>query len=379
LWLATRVAGEAPGGAPPLEVWVDEAATAPNPDPLLVLAAQHATDVAANSHVVRNARPQEPAGGHGYTVQLSRSQSIGGRPVLEVSLFDEADERLFHESIPITGDRAAVLARLNGALLQIVNPAGSIARRELAAVGAVPGNDYQCVLKTETDRLEGGLRTDLVEDCLKRFPDSEYRAFWLSRMAFMGYRRQVMAGGVVAASGEPWQYLQRALAADADNPFANYMAAKVSMSRGNCAAARPYFERTLTNGNYSGVMISAVVSEAALCPGSLSAEQDPAAHVVSLFTAVPDPNPLLYTYLLFATAAVDRPDLSRRLLDTAISEDPQGSMADIHAALKEGLAGPAAFEANRDRLERVIDGFYWEPGMRRRMMDKLAAVAASPA
>jgi hypothetical protein len=374
LWLSNRLSRGTAATAPAFEVWVESAGTGAPPDPLLALAAQHADDIASNSYVVRNLRETDDR--PGYTVRLQRSQSLDDRPLLEVSLFDRDNQRLFHDSIPIGANRASVLTRLNGALLQIVKPAGVIAKHELADVGDVPRSDYECVLKTESDRLEGGLRTALVESCLDRFPQSPYRAYWVGRMAFLGYREQILSGGVVATRGAAWQNLQQALAADATNPFANYMAGKVSTSVGECTAARPYFERTLNNGNYSGVLTAAAASEEALCTAGPGRDEELGARVESLADAIPDPNPLLYLYLVFATAAVDRPDLAHRVLTTPISEEPNGSMADIHAALKDALASPAAFADNRDRLQRVVDGFYWEPRQREAMMDKLAAVAA---
>lgn len=375
LWFYQGRSGPAGAAIPTLDIRVEETPGAGGPDPLLALAAQQADDIASNSYVVRNPNPQDRPREPDYTLRIRPSQSLEGRGVLEVSLFDRENQRLFNDGIPIDDDRAAVLTRLNGALLQMFNPAGLIAVRELAGLAGQPQTDYQCVLMTEADRLQGGLTTVQVEDCLQRFPESGFRAYWFSRMAFMGYRNRVLAGGEVEASGEPWSHLQQALAADSTNPFANYMAAKVNFSRGDCAAARPFFERTLANGNYSGVLTAATVSEATLCPDTLTPDHAAGARLVSLVEAIPDPNPLLYAYLVFATAAVDRPDLARRLLASRPSEDPHGSMADIHEALRTGLGSPAEFAANRDRLQRVVDGFYWEAGTRQRMMGKLEAVA----
>jgi hypothetical protein len=122
--------------------------------------------------------------------------------------------------------------------------------------------------------------------------------------------------------------------------------------------------------------MAAAVSEAALCPGALDSDLEADARVSSMVEAIPNPNPLLYVYLLFAAAAVDRPDLAKRIISTPSTEQPDGAMADIHAALTASLASPAAFDGNRDRLERVIDGFFWDDAQRLAMMDKLEAVAA---
>ena len=377
LWFAMREQADAAAGAPSLIVRIDGPA-AGAADPLLVLAAQHADDIASSSYVVRGLRPEETAGTTGYTVRLQRSQTIGARPVLEVALFDPANQRLLHDSIPIGDDRAGLLVRLNGALLQMVSPAGAIAKRELAATAGEPRSDYECVLRTEADRLQA-LSAALAESCLKRFPHSPYRAYWFSRMAFVGYRDSVLSGGVVSASGEPWRNLQRALDADSGNPFANYLAAKVNIARGDCEAARPYTERALTNGSFYGVLTAASAAEAALCSGALSEHFEAERRVAALVEGQAEPNPLMYVSLIFATAAVDRPDLTRRLLASPPADDPQGSLAEVSAALQSGLADPAAFAGGRDRLQRVVDGFYWGDETRRKMMEKLEAVPARPA
>ena len=363
-------------GAPPLEVRIEQPGSGSPRDPMLVLAAQHADNIANNSYVVRNLRPRERNGQPGYIVRLQRSESLAAQPVLEVSLYDPANQRLFHDSIPVGIDRSALLSRLNGALLHVVGPTGLIARRELAKIGERPRSDYECVIRTEAIRLQGSLSTELVESCLERFPDSQYSAYWLTRLAFNAYRNEALAGGTVAPSGEPWQDLQRAFAADPANPFANYVAAKVNFARGDCVGARPFIERTLTNANFHGTLTAATLSDASLCAGSTAEGEDAETRVEALVAGVPEPNPLLHVYLVFAAAAVDRPDLARRVLLSPTSEDPEGALADISDALGDGLASPAAFEANRERLERVVQGFYWGDASRRALMDKLAAVAA---
>lgn len=375
LWLAFSAHPGRATGAPALEVQIDEP-TASARDPLLMLAAQQAEDIASNSYVVRRHRPEDRSGAPGYTVRLERSQSLGARPVLEVSLIDPANQRLFHDSIPLGEDRAAVLSRLNGALIQMVSPAGTIARRELVSVGDEPRDDYQCVLRTEANRLQGGLSTDLVERCLERFPSSRYRAYWYSRLAYIGYREQVLAGGTVAATGEPWQNLQKALAADPANPFANYIAAKVYLARGDCEGARPFIQRTLANGNFYATLVSASVAEASLCTGDLKDNLEGEALIASLVNSIAEPNALLQVSLIFASAAVDRPDLARRVLASPAPADRDRSTSAISGALADSLASPAAFELHRDRLKRVVDSFYWGADARSKLMDKLETVAA---
>jgi hypothetical protein len=375
LWLAFSSHPGSPTGAPALDVQIDEPA-ASAPDPLLTLAAQQAEDIASNSYVVRRHRPEDRGAAPGYTVRLERSQSLGAHPVLEVSLIDPANQRLFHDSIPLDEDRAAVLSRLNGALVQMVSPAGAIARRELASFGGEPRNDYQCVLRTEAGRLQGGLSADLVERCLERFPTSPYRAYWYSRLAYTGYRNQVLAGGTVEAAGVPWQNLRKALAADAANPFANYIAGKVYLARGDCEGARPFIQRALENGNFYATLISASVGEASLCTGDLKDDLEGEALIASLVDSIAEPNALLQVSLIFASAAVDRPDLARRVLASPAAADSDDSTAAISGALADGLASPAAFELHRDRLQRVVDGFYWGAEARSKLMDKLKIVAA---
>jgi hypothetical protein len=55
----------------------------------------------------------------------------------------------------------------------------------------------------------------------------------------------VLEGGRATPSGPAWADLQRALDFDPYNPVANFVAAKVYIANGNCAAARPYVERAL--------------------------------------------------------------------------------------------------------------------------------------
>jgi len=374
-WLALR-SYRAASDIPSLEVRIEQPDAAAGGDPVLTLAAQHADDIANNSYVVRNLRPQERDGRSSYVMRLQRSQSLAARPVLEVSLFDAANQRLFHDSIPVGADRSAMLSRLNGALLHVFGPAGLIARRQLDAIGTRPRNAYECVVRTEAIRLQGSLSTELVESCLERFPDSPYRAYWHTRLAFNAYRGEALAGGAVVATGEPWQDLQRAFEADPANPFANYLAAKVSFARDDCLGARPYIERTLANANFHGTLTAATLSDASLCVGSLADAHDAQARVEALVAGVPEPNPLLHVYLVFAAAAAARPDLAGRVLASPPSENPDGSLAEISDVLEDSLAGTAAFEINRGRLERVVNGFYWGTAMRAAMMDRLAAVAA---
>jgi hypothetical protein len=368
-------AGTTPPTAPALDIELGRTEAGATSNSLLLLAAQQAGDVADNSYVVRNVRADESHARPDYVVKLERSQSLGAMPILNIALFDRANQRLFRDAIPLGDDRSAILTRLNGSMMHIVGPAGLIAQRELAQIGGKPRNDYQCVLQTESDRLLGYVGTDRVEACLDRFPNSEYRAYWLTRLAFMAYRSDAIAGNPVNVSGAAWQNLQRAFAADPTNPFANYLAAKIDFVRGDCAGGRPYMERTLANGSFHGTMMAAALADASLCEGSGVVRADAERRVEGLVNGIPEPNPLQHVYLIFASAAVDRPDLVQRLLATPTSEIAQGPLAEVTSALDDALAGPAQFEANRTRLQKVIDTFYWGPNARRSLMEKLDAVA----
>jgi hypothetical protein len=367
--------GTGADAAPALEVQVARDAAGGAPNQLLLLAAQQAGDVAETSYVVRSLRTEDTARKPDYVVKLERSQNIGAMPTLNVSLFDRDNERLFRDVIPISGDQSALLTRLNGSMIHIVGPAGVIAQRELSQLNGDPRSDYECVLQTESDRLLGVFRIEGVRACLNRFPQSEYRAYWQARLAFMAFRGEAMAGRAVQASGPAWQDMQQAFAADSVNPFANYVAAKVAFARGDCVGGRAYLERTLTNGSFHGTMTAAALSDAALCPGSGIGREEAASRVAALVDGIPEPNPLQHLYLIFATAAVDRPDLARRVLAAPVIEVTEGPLAEEIRTVDGALAGPTQFEANRSRLQRVIDTFYWGPDARRALIDKLAMVA----
>jgi hypothetical protein len=374
LWSSGPGASASP--APALGIVAGPGGAGGKPDPLLPLAAQQASDVADSSYVVRNLRPDERGGKPDYVVKLERAQSVGAMPILTVSLFDRENQRLFRDTIPLGSDRSAILTLLNGSMIHIVGPAGLIAQRELAQIPATPRNDYQCVLQTEADRLLGELSTDRVRACLARFPMSDYRAYWLTRLAFMEYRRDALAGRMVMTSGEAWQNLQLAFGADPSNAFANYIAAKVDFARGDCAGGRPYLERTLANGNFHGTMMAAALSDASLCAGGGLKREDAARRVAALVDGIPEPNPLQQVYLVFASAAVDRPDLARRVLDRPSAPGAHDALAEVSRTIAEATSGPAQFQANRARLQKVVETFYWGPNARRVLMDKLAAVAA---
>ena len=185
-----------------------------------------------------------------------------------------------------------------------------------------------------------------------------------------------MSGGTAVASGAAWQDLQQAFVADPSNPFANFITSKVLIANGDCAGAEAYLERALSNGNFHGTLQAASLSDAALCSGEMAGKFEAETRVETLVNGTPEPNPLLHVYLILAAAAVDRPDLARRVLAAPTSETPQETLAEVFTALNDALASPEAFARNRDRLQRTIEGFYWGDRQSDGMMAKLAAVAA---
>lgn len=327
----------------------------------------------ANSKVSKLA--SNPADASTYDVTLTFGTSVDGLTDVDLALLDQRHNMLASKTVTLTGSRQVFLEEIQAASVSLVSPVGAIATAERAQISGEPRSGYECFLLASLTRVFEISSAARSEQCLAAFPDSEYRANWLGRRAFALYNRQILAGQPVTMEGPAWEALQQALAADPRDPFANFVAAKVQLARENCAGAETFISRALDNGISYPMLIVTATAGVSDCAVHFTDWDRRRSLVASILALTPPGDAVLHLNLELAAIAIDRPDLARRLANKGFLGNQETPAARAARLFEQILTVPGFATAHRAELEQIVVAFVWSPTGRKRMIERISAMA----
>ncbi|MGB7374124.1 hypothetical protein [Pontixanthobacter sp.] len=288
-------------------------------------------------------------------------------PNVKITLFSDDYSVLFSKTVAARGDTDDVLQQISSNLVYIISPTGIVAQEEARAIGKRPETPYQCFISIEVDRGLGAETEAKVDNCLQRFPDNRYRAFWYARKAFAGYQKRVGTNQLITASGAEWDFVERALMQDPHNAFANFVAAKVSLAENQCESARIYTQRALEKGISYPAMLANAEAEGSGCSG----EGDLQKVVSALVANNPAPDPILQLYLVFASLSIDRKDLALTASNRPVIQQSEGAIEAASLQLRNAVNDPVFYASNKSDVDRTIQLFIWNTEARRKIRRSL--------
>ncbi|MBD2840637.1 tetratricopeptide repeat protein [Erythrobacter rubeus] len=278
----------------------------------------------------------------------------------QIALADVEGEILYLNSIPFNPLAPEDFeTELEASLVYMTSPTGAIAQAELPRRSDHTSSDYACFLAIENRRSNGDTTAKMVDDCLDRYPNSSYRAFWYARRAFARYQNAVIDGRPIEKSGQGWSDLRKALEADRYNAFANFSAAKIELANGDCDEARGYVNRALERGGSYPALIAAIETNAAACAASPSEARAFASRIRTLARFNPDPDPLLHLYLVAGLLAANDRETAEIISRRATIENPEGLIEETSDLLRRSLEDPDFAKSNREELAQAIYLFLW--------------------
>lgn len=327
----------------------------------------------ANSKVSKLA--SDPASASTYEVTLTFGTSADGLTEVDLALLDQSNNMLSSKTVTLTGSRQLFLQEIQAASLSLVSPVGAIATAERAQISSEPRSDYECFLLASLTRAFEISSATRSEQCLATFPDSEYRANWLGRRAFILYNRQILSGQPVTMEGPAWQALQQALEVDPRDPFANFVAAKVQLARENCAGAETFISRALDNGTSYPMLIVTATAGVSDCAAQMTDWNRRRSLVASILDLTPPGDAVLQLNLELAAIAIDRPDLARRLVNKGFIGSQETPAARAALLFERILTVPGFAASHRTELEQIVAAFVWSSTGRKRMIARILAMS----
>ena len=307
-----------------------------------------------------------------YVIAMNFGLNLSDAPDLKLTMRNR-DGRMIYSSTIRANPQAKefFIDEVNANLTYLLSPTGALAHDRIADQQFSPETDYRCFLTIEIGRSEGTSVRDLVEKCLDRFEDSEYRPYWYARKALSQYARGLRRGVPIEKNTPAWISLQEAMQLDRYNAFANYLAAKVEAARGNCERADIFADRVLQRSTSYPALLGATLTEAAACGGGGRTRTEWASQIRSLARANPAPDPLLKMHLMLATLAIGDAGTAKQIADSLPIEDAKGNMAIISRSVSRALHDQPYFQQNRQRIDREIAIFIWNGAGRKLILDEL--------
>lgn len=353
-------------------------------DPVKLAEARHAARMAeiqlAYSWVSQEQRAGDPQDA-AYRLRIDFVELASGALSAYVELTDRTDAVLFTERLrqdPAAPERFE--QELIAALVFVTSPTGVIASDQRKSMGDDPRSGYECFITTEMNRADGLRTAALVDSCLSRFPQSEYRPFLLARRAFSYYQQRIMEGRPILRSGQGWDDLQAALDADRFNAFANFTASKVELANNNCKGAQGYVANAFERSVSYPALIVAIEAEASACNVIDATERVGTLSFDTIVRNNPAPDPLLHLYLLLGLLGTGDRGEAVELAERMPIGDPSGIEEQTIALLQQAIADPGFARENAARLREEVRIFVWgERGVEKIMQTLVPGAADQPA
>lgn len=339
---------------------VDSAGDLTTPQEILEITKQTANIQLANSFVsdpigrfaLRNAAD--------YNLSIAFGPAPRKQQIAFISLSTRKGAVLYSDTIAYSPTNPTnYAAELEASLVYITSPNGSIAKNERPSKGEESSSGYACFLSIESRRAKGADALGLLDECIKKYPESDYRAFWYARRSFLGFQGLVQKQIPIVKKGKPWEDLQLAFEADRFNAFANFVGAKVELAVGNCPAALQYVDTALEKGRSYPTLIAGMEAHAASCINTNPDTAIISAHMAALVEYNPDPDPLLNMYMLIAALASDDMLTAQQIARRNLIENPETPAEVTLYLLQQSINDNNFAVENRQRLTNSLNLFIW--------------------
>lgn len=340
-------------------------------------AVRQAEMILAFSRVAR-ARPQAARDEADYVLDLRFERSARGGLQAFVVLSYRSDAVLLRETVgPGLDDPQTFAAGIAWALSKAISPGGRITRIESERIDDPRASDYACFVRLEALRNRNKSDAALLDSCIERHPNGEYTPFLLARRALRSYQKDAVEGRAIVPRGNAWQDLKAALAIDPENPYANFVCAKVAIAQGNCDAAGTNLRIAADQSIGHPTLLAAVSAEARSCPDPPEGTGLSPGELRAMIEATPAPSAPHHLNMLMAALASGELAAARMLAARPIPGRANGH--DIHAItlLRRAIADPSFLDANEQRIREELRLFNWGGGTVDRLIDNLRACFAS--
>ena len=263
----------------------------------------------------------------------------------DLVIVDRKDRVLTEKTIRPVADYKEMHEAIQDEIIGIVSPAGHIARSIVDQIDRFPLNSFECFIVVEANRVSGKNSITQLDECIKRFPDSEFSAFLEVRRLFLHAQVEITQEGQFDHGGEVWTGLSQILEINPENPYANALAAKLLIASGQCAEAAAFATEAFSRGRTYPTLELSVIVDAFGCSDVSQYRPFWKERVRRIAAANSQPDPLLQSYLTLGLIISDQTEIMEGQKFYSLSRNVASPVMTLDEALLVYLKNPSDNEA----------------------------------
>ena len=305
-----------------------------------------------------------------YNLSITLDPQGANMVGLSIVLADETNRVISQHSIPDYVSAERVVEVTEDELIRIVSPAGDITRHIAKELGMEPQSDFECFIAIESVRIKGANVDALLERCLERFPDGSYSPYLHVRKAFASLQSKSLSGETINRSGPEWSLVAKILGEHPENPYANTLAAKMLISRGECADALSFARNALSKGRTFPALELSVIVDAYGCRGMESRREDWDDRIARISDSNREPHDLLESLIIIGALITQQEQLVDGFESAFSSVDTGSPLGEFNLALLAAASGKAS-TGDFMLIEEMLPAFLFNDESRGLFMERL--------
>jgi len=311
---------------------------------------------------------QEENGGEAeFTIQVILHTDKDQHVPLDIFLKDERGRTLYQATRILPLDHQTTAAVLKDEFVAITSPPGIISRHQAKRMDAQVGSGYECFVLTEVGFDSVGNLHHLLEDCLARYPQSQFYPYLKARALYLEFQKEAGQTAFFKENSAHWRELGAIIEEYPQNPYLVALAAKVLLGNENCVQARPYVERVLRLDNAYPTLELALAIEVSSCDEYDEVKELLERRTFEIVAANREPHALLKLHKMLALISYGRMDLLSAIPKNSFTGTNDGSVNRLSDEIAQSVEeGEAKFEGEKD-----LQSFVWSETVRTRILTRL--------
>lgn len=308
-----------------------------------------------------------------YTLTITLDPQLDDQYGVSLILADEANQIVAEHSVSDYLSEEQVVDTVEDEVVRIVSPAGDITKDIAKSLKDEPRSDFECFIAVESARLKGKNLNHLLDFCIERFPDGFHSPYLKVRKAFAALQAKSLAGETPHRAGPEWRLVSGILESHPDNSYANTLAAKILIARGECNSAATYARNAFSRGRTFPALELAVITDAYGCAGMEQLRPAWDSRIERIIGSNRNPHDLLEAYILIASVISAR---ENRLDGTDIafaSKISLNSSDEFSLSLHAAASGEAS-TGDLIKIEQMLPAYMFNRNSRDLFMTRLKSL-----
>ena len=243
-----------------------------------------------------------------YRIEIEIFQQLRGSHSAVFSLTQPSGKILYHVERELPKDQTEAREIIAWQVSSILSPPGVLSRSIVSEIPANPRNAFECFLLLEIGRSSGGPISELLQECSRAYPKSEFTPFLKARELFWTFQSESAEHGVLSQDSQAWLQLGQLLREYPNNPYLNSLAAKVLYAIGDCDEGTRYQKKAFEAGHDFPALELGVIVEEASCDVKPAQRIEIRDRISAIIDSQQEPHALLEVWAIAALLISGQPD-----------------------------------------------------------------------